>query len=393
MLSLIMRRGPTPGAVYNLESDEITIGRGSKNSIVIHDNEVSRDHCRLVRVIDEYEIQDLGAKTGIFVNGQRVVAPRLLQHGALIEFGDNITLEYGTLEADGRLAPHELPLANDAHSHFSLMMVQGPIVGSIYPLTGSIITIGRDLSCDIIIEDSEVSRFHTRLHFTERGYRIEDLESTNGTFLNGEPLHDMFFLQPHDVIRLGTMVQFEYVFREEAFAAIENDPLLNRQPAPAVYHEQTLTNMYTYSARPTITARSIGLEPGALRDHLLIVYAREDWETIIAPLMVRLQDTRLNAWVDQYLTLGSEYWQVAVEQALDECWLMVLVVTEDALNSSHVKRMYRYFINENKPVVPLICDQVPLPPELSRLRSIAYDHENPTRTFHKLIFEIMQRHQ
>lgn len=389
-----MRRGPTPGLVYHLRADEVTIGRGSKNAFVIHDNEVSRDHCRLVKVLDEYEIQDLGSKTGIFVNGQRVLAPRLLQHGALIEFGDSVTLEYGTLEANGRLASHELPLATDPHSHFSLMMIEGPIVGSIYPLSGSLITIGRDLTSDIVIEDTEVSRYHTRLHFTERGYMVEDLGSTNGTFLNGEPLRDLFFLQPHDVIRLGTMVQFEYVFRQEAFASIESDPLLNRQQrAPTIYHEPTLTNMYNVDTRATVTARSIGLEPGSLRDHLLIAYAREDWETITAPLMVRLQDTRLNAWVDQYLTLGSEHWQVAIEQAVNECWLMVLVVTEAAFNSSYVKMSYRYFLNENKPVIPLIYDPVPLPPELSRLRSIAYDPENPPRTFHKLIFEIMQRHQ
>lgn len=387
-----MRRGPTPGVIYHLKADEITIGRGSKNAIIIHDNEVSRDHCRLIKVIDEYEIQDVGSKTGIFVNGQRVVAPRLLQHGSLIEFGDTVTLEYGTLEADDVLAADQLPLATDAHSHFSLIMTDGPIVGSIYPLTGSIITIGRDLTSDIVVEDTEVSRFHTRLHFTEHGYMVEDLGSTNGTFVNDEPLHTMSFLQPNDVLRLGTLVQFEYVFREQAFASLEQDTTLIRQSSPpAIYHEPTLTNMY--NVRTTTTARSIGLEPGLLRDHLLIVYARENWEGIVAPLMVRLQDTRLNAWVDQYLTLGSDQWQVAVEQAVTECWLMVLVVTEAALNSNHVKMMYRYFLNEGKPVVPLVYAQVPLPPELSRLRSIAYDPENPQRTFHKLIFEIMQRHQ
>ncbi|MEP7290425.1 MAG: FHA domain-containing protein [Chloroflexota bacterium] len=392
MLCLMMRRGPTPGAIFNLEADEITIGRGSKSGIVIHDNEVSRTHCRLMRLQENYEVHDLDSINGTFVNGQRVVTPWLLQHGALIELGDSITLEYGTLSPDSALAADQLPLAAETRSHFSLMMIQGPVVGSNYPLNGSLISVGRDLTNDIVIDDTEVSRAHLRLHFTQRGYLVEDLASTNGSFVNDEPLRETRCLEPNDVIRLGTMVNLEYLFREEPFASLDEETPVGRPLE--INRERTLTNLYTYDAkRSTVTARSTGLEPGVLQDHLLIVYAREDWETLVAPLLVRLQDTRLNAWVDQYLSLGSEYWQVAVEQALNECWLMVLVVTPEALNSPYVKMMYRYFINENKPVIPLIYTPTPLPNELSRLRSIAYDPENSPRTFHKLIFEVMQIHQ
>src|SRR5690242_16083247 len=95
MLCLMMRRGPTPGAVYELEGDEITIGRGNKSTIVIRDNEVSREHCRLIRRAEDYELLDLNSSNGTFVNGQRVLSPWLLQPSMLIELGDTITLEYG----------------------------------------------------------------------------------------------------------------------------------------------------------------------------------------------------------------------------------------------------------------------------------------------------------
>jgi hypothetical protein len=212
--------------------------------------------------------------------------------------------------------------------------------------------------------------------------------------VNDVPIHETRFLQPNDVIRLGTLVQLEYVFREEAFDAADEDTPLGRPPDVAINREPTLTNMQTYTAsRRTVSARTIGLEPGTLEDHLVIVYAREDWETLVAPLMVRLQDTRLDAWVDQYLTLGSDNWQIAVGQALQECWLMVLVVTQDALKSSYVKMMYRSFLNAKKPIIPLLYEAIPLPSELSRLRSIPYDPQNVAKTFHKLIFEIMQKHK
>ena len=97
-------------------------------------------------------------------------------------------------------------------------------------------------------------------------------------------------------------------------------------------------------SRRSLSARSTGLEPGALRDHLMVVYAREDWETTVAPLLVRLQDTRLNAWVDQYLAPDSDDWRLAVEQALKECWLMLLVVSPDALASPIFGPMYSYFL-------------------------------------------------
>jgi hypothetical protein len=123
----------------------------------------------------------------------------------------------------------------------------------------------------------------------------------------------------------------------------------------------------------------------------MIVYAREDWETLVAPLLVRLQDTRLNAWVDQYLALGSDDWRMAVEQALSECWLMVVMVSSNALGSAYVHLMYRYFLNENKPVIPLVRDSAQaLPNGLSRLRPVAYDPDNNPGSFHKLIYEIMQ---
>jgi len=390
MLRLIMRRGPTPGAVYDLEGDEITIGRGNKSNIVIRDNEVSRDHCRLVRLMGNYEVHDLQSSNGTFVNGQRVVSPWLLQAGALIELGDTITLEYGYPSDQPHESLEDVP-AVETNAHYSLMMTKGPAVGYIYPLDSKAISIGRDLSNDIVIQDPEVSRYHLRLHLTRRGYVIEDLETTNGTFVNEERLHESRCLETNDIIKLGTMVQLQYIFREEA-ANGEDETPSQRPPELQYNKDETLYNVPRLDGvRHPVSARSIGLEPGALLDHLVIVYAREDWETLVAPLLVRLQDTRLNAWVDQYLALGSDDWRVAVEQALAECWLMVIVVTPQALASNYVKLMYRHFLGEDKPVIPLISDAMQtLPGELNRLRTILYDPDNYQRTFHKLIFEIMQ---
>ena len=72
MAHMTMRRGPEPGRIYELKGDRIKIGRGRRNHIIIHDNEVSREHCELTLVGDDYELRDLGSSNGTFVNGQRV---------------------------------------------------------------------------------------------------------------------------------------------------------------------------------------------------------------------------------------------------------------------------------------------------------------------------------
>jgi pSer/pThr/pTyr-binding forkhead associated (FHA) protein len=402
MLCLTMRRGPTPGAVYELEGDEITIGRGNKSTIVIRDNEVSREHCRLVRRANDYELSDLSSSNGTFVNGQRVLSAWLLQSSMLIELGDTITLEYGLAvpesQASTKNQPVEAAVAPETNAHFSLTMTKGPAVGYVYPLEGKIISIGRDLTNDIVVQDPEVSRYHLRLHFSDRGYLIEDLRSTNGTFVNTEPIYERRCLEPNDVIKLGTMVQLQYIFREEGVAlGSSEDETPRSRPAELEADKSTVLTPDFFRVDPqrrATAARATGLVPGALLDHLMIVYAREDWEATVAPLLVRMQDTRLNAWVDQYLTPGSDDWRMAVEQALSECWLMIVVISPEALNSTYVKMMYRYFLNQDKPVIPLVRDAAQtLPGELNRLRSILYNPQTNPASFHKLIFEIMQLHQ
>jgi pSer/pThr/pTyr-binding forkhead associated (FHA) protein len=91
---LIMRSGPTPGAAYTLEGDQITIGRDSSNGITINDAEISRRHARLTFQGGKYVLEDLGSTNGTFVNGQRLAGPRVLKPGEVISFGEQIVLVF-----------------------------------------------------------------------------------------------------------------------------------------------------------------------------------------------------------------------------------------------------------------------------------------------------------
>lgn len=91
---LIMRTGPTPGAAFILEGDQLNIGRDSTNEIVINDAEVSRRHARLTFQGGKYVLEDLGSTNGTFVNGQRLAGPRVLKAGEVVSFGEQIVLVF-----------------------------------------------------------------------------------------------------------------------------------------------------------------------------------------------------------------------------------------------------------------------------------------------------------
>ena len=97
---LIMRTGPTPGAAYTLEGDQLMIGRDSTNDIVINDAEVSRRHARLTFQGGKYVLEDFGSTNGTFVNGQRLAGPRVLKPGEVVSFGEQIVLVFESVSID-----------------------------------------------------------------------------------------------------------------------------------------------------------------------------------------------------------------------------------------------------------------------------------------------------
>jgi predicted component of type VI protein secretion system len=97
-----------------------------------------------------------------------------------------------------------------ASQTFQLVMHSGPNPGKIFELVQDELTIGRDIGNRIVINDPEVSRKHTRLTMQSGGYVIEDLGSTNGTFVNSQRLIGPHVLRPGETIMLGEKISLEY---------------------------------------------------------------------------------------------------------------------------------------------------------------------------------------
>jgi len=93
---------------------------------------------------------------------------------------------------------------------YQLIMRSGPTPGKVFPLSNPEITVGRDMTNDIVINDAEISRRHARLILQAGDYVLEDLGSTNGTFVNGQRLMGPHALRHGELIMFGENVGLVY---------------------------------------------------------------------------------------------------------------------------------------------------------------------------------------
>lgn len=66
----------------------------------------------------------------------------------------------------------------------SLVVIEGPLVGTVIPLTDTQITIGRAPDSTLVIDDDYASSRHARIYPAEGTWIVEDLGSTNGTWID-----------------------------------------------------------------------------------------------------------------------------------------------------------------------------------------------------------------
>ena len=84
-----------------------------------------------------------------------------------------------------------------------LVVTKGPIEGDRFPVETDGLTIGRDEECSVVLDDSNVSRFHARLVFHNAAIWVQDAGSRNGVFLNGKRVVRHKQLGPGDELVIG----------------------------------------------------------------------------------------------------------------------------------------------------------------------------------------------
>ncbi|MBV6452578.1 MAG: hypothetical protein DCC56_11030 [Anaerolineae bacterium] len=91
-----------------------------------------------------------------------------------------------------------------------LIAEEGPLKGQRWQLSETIV-LGRESTCNVVVSDRQISRFHARLTPTLEGIMLEDLGSKNGTYHNGVMLTAPVVLQDGDQIAVGVAQQFQFL--------------------------------------------------------------------------------------------------------------------------------------------------------------------------------------
>jgi diguanylate cyclase (GGDEF)-like protein len=87
-----------------------------------------------------------------------------------------------------------------------LVQYSGKEIGKRYPLESSEVTLGRGINAEIVIDEQSVSRQHAQITMEDDRVILQDLNSSNGTFVNDKRITAPCDLHDQDVLRLGTIL-------------------------------------------------------------------------------------------------------------------------------------------------------------------------------------------
>jgi pSer/pThr/pTyr-binding forkhead associated (FHA) protein len=231
------------GCVYPVPRDGLVIGRGPECDISVDDPGVSRRHAVVQPGRGGFTITDESAN-GTFVNGTRMTGAQMLKHGDVIGIGTEefrvdvdaapfasvfqtpsaaqVELVGGVPEPDplglassrrpplrpppARPAPALTPIPPSASTLALLEVVRGPLGGKVFRVERPVCAIGRGEHNDVRLNDASVSSSHATLLLKRGTWYVVDLQSANGTYVDGYRVATERALPDGGSLRAGDIV-------------------------------------------------------------------------------------------------------------------------------------------------------------------------------------------
>ncbi len=211
--------GPDAGKSLQLtHGKRVLIGRDATScDLVLTDDVASRKHAE-ISMDDRGRVflTDLGSQNGTYLKNNRITGAVSINPGDRIGVGDSI-LELSAQPAGREVAQRQQPAPgyDRAQSGKTRHTYQA----------GKVIAIGRDAKNDVTLDHPHVSRFHAVIEITDQGSFIRDLNSTNGTYVDGARVEKRQALTPSSVIRISgyrmTLEDFELVRHDETEGQVD----------------------------------------------------------------------------------------------------------------------------------------------------------------------------
>lgn len=213
-LRLVVVNGAGIGSQVKLTGQPmVEIGRSASADLTVNDPQVADLHLKLYREGAVYTCFDVTGQ-GFGHNGQRVLKASLtvgdlIQVGAhairLIADRPDMVPHVAAPPAPPQPVAAPAPAAPQVQNGAALRAVRGNDAGKTFPLGKDVVIMGRGVSTDITLWDIRASRAHCRIDRRGTAFRISDLNSANGTYVNGKKIrvHD---LRPGDMIKIGASV-------------------------------------------------------------------------------------------------------------------------------------------------------------------------------------------
>ena len=208
MPTLLLSIPGQPSREIKLERGPYRIGRDADNDIVLDSAVVSRKHGLLELRGEDWVYTDLNSRNGSLVDGERVHEVTL-RNGMRLQLGRHSRMNVGIVFQVGEAVQKREQAKVLAEAVVETFVAPqesttGLVeLGSVLPKSPKPLTLGRGSESDIHLPSPSVSRRHAVLHPAKPEWTLVDLNSTNGTFVNGERLGGPTTMKAGDTIQIG----------------------------------------------------------------------------------------------------------------------------------------------------------------------------------------------